>query len=60
MSRRPARFTQADVRRAVMALATSGQETFLHILPDGTFSIGFSKPQPVAVEVPASKKKVVV
>jgi hypothetical protein len=39
MSRKPARFTQADVARALKALLASGMPGHIEIKPDGTISI---------------------
>jgi hypothetical protein len=39
MSRRPARFTQADIRRAIAAAAKAGAEMSVDILPDGTIRL---------------------
>lgn len=39
MSRRPARFTQADIRRAIAAVEKSGAQLAVEILPDGTIRL---------------------
>jgi hypothetical protein len=41
MSRRPARFTESDVRRAAKVLRELGMNAYLQIAPDGTITIGF-------------------
>ena len=58
MSRSPARFTQADVSRAVKALIKLGHKAFLQILPDGTFKIGFDDPTLVVAGGLQKKKKI--
>lgn len=39
MSRRPARFTEADVKRAIKALLASGAYGTVEILPDGQIRV---------------------
>jgi hypothetical protein len=39
MSRRPARFTQADISRAIRAIQASGAPMAVEIVPDGTIRI---------------------
>jgi hypothetical protein len=39
MSRRPARFTQADLNRALKAIVQSGAHMMVEIIPDGTLRI---------------------
>ena len=60
MSRRPARFTEADIRRAVKALIGLGTNTFLQVSPDGTFTIGFKEPAVTAGGGVQKKSRVVV
>jgi hypothetical protein len=52
MSRRPARFTQADVHRAVKAVMRAGVNMAVEIAPDGTIrivpAIVHNPPRPVA------------
>jgi hypothetical protein len=43
MSRRPARFTEADIRRAMKVMREFGSKVFLLILPDGSLKIGFDE-----------------
>lgn len=43
MSRRPARFTQGDVARAIRAAKTAGASS-LQIKPDGTIIVNLLKP----------------
>lgn len=43
MSRRPARFTQGDVARAIRAAKTAGASS-LQIKPDGTIVVNLLKP----------------
>lgn len=45
MSRRPARATQADMRRAIEALKQSGARMALDVLPDGTIRFTPIPPQ---------------
>lgn len=55
MSRGYARFTQADLHRAIKAIAQSGADLAVEILPDGTIRIGRNRADPVreaAVVVP--------
>lgn len=50
MSRRPARCTQADIRRALLAAKAAGVEVAVEILPDGTIRLeqkeNKAKPEP--------------
>ena len=39
MSRKPARFTEADIRRALSAVAKSGTNTVVEISPNGTIRL---------------------
>jgi hypothetical protein len=39
MSRRPARCTQADIRRAIKAVEQAGASMAVEILPDGTIRL---------------------
>jgi hypothetical protein len=39
MSRRPARFTQADIYRAIKAIQQAGSDMVVEIVPDGTMRI---------------------
>jgi hypothetical protein len=39
MSRRPARATQADIRRAVQAARQAGAQMVVEITPDGTIRL---------------------
>ena len=39
MPNRPARFTTADLRRALKAAGQAGPEWFVDVLPDGTIRI---------------------
>jgi hypothetical protein len=39
MSRTPARFTQADVARALRAVEATGAKVTLEVLPDGTIRL---------------------
>lgn len=39
MSRRPARFTQADLSRAIRAIAQAGSNMMVEVMPDGTMRI---------------------
>jgi hypothetical protein len=44
MPNRPARFTKADLRRAVQIAKEEGPEWFVEILPDGTIRIAQGRP----------------
>jgi hypothetical protein len=52
MSRRPARFTQADIARAIRAIEQTGARMTVKIAPDGTIWIvpDDNVPQPPTVE----------
>jgi hypothetical protein len=39
MSRRPARYTQADIRRAIEASKKAGAQMAVELLPDGTIRL---------------------
>lgn len=39
MGRRPARFTQADLNRAIRAITRAGANMVVEVLPDGTMRI---------------------
>jgi hypothetical protein len=39
MSRRPARFTESDIRRALAAVTKSGGNAVVEIAPDGTIRL---------------------
>lgn len=39
MSRRPARFTQADLARAIRAIVQADAKMMVEVLPDGTMRI---------------------
>ncbi len=45
MSRRPALFTQADLARAIRAIAQSDVKMMLEVLPNGTMRISPALPQ---------------
>ena len=45
MPNRPARFTTADLRRALKAAEQAGLEWFVDVLPDGTIRIKRSVPE---------------
>lgn len=58
MSRRPARFTEADFRRVLKVIKEMGENVLLQILPDGTFHISCAQGQlAYAAEVPTKPKK---
>lgn len=59
MSRRPARCTQADIKRAIAAAEQSGKPMAVDILPDGTIRLTPIRPQE-ARNVPAEEEKVIV
>jgi hypothetical protein len=50
MSRRPARFTQADIARAIKAVEKTGAKMAVEIAPDGTIRIvpSLSQSMPLA------------
>jgi hypothetical protein len=61
MSRRPARFTQADIRRAIQAAEkASASNMAVEILPDGTIRISPIPPQGNAPEKATPKKGIVL
>lgn len=45
MSRRPARATEADIRRAIHAAEKAGARMAVEILPDGTIRLTPIRPQ---------------
>ncbi|MDP3940646.1 MAG: hypothetical protein Q8R92_21235 [Deltaproteobacteria bacterium] len=54
MSRTPAKVTQADIARAIRAIAQTGAKLAVEIAPDGTIRLvpvdsGNNEPTPVAV-----------
>lgn len=58
MSRRAARFTQADIARAIKAIEQTGASMAVEIVPDGTIRIvpydpkkNSGEKQPVAIEL---------
>jgi hypothetical protein len=46
MSRRPARFKQSDLTRAIKAIARAGARMTVEVLPDGTIRISPSVDKP--------------
>lgn len=44
MPRRPARFTEADIRRAIKAVTKLGVNAYVQVAPDGTITIEFKEP----------------
>jgi hypothetical protein len=52
MSRRPARCTQADIRRVVEAVKQAGAEMVVEILPNGTIRLvpTASKPEDIGTQ----------
>lgn len=50
MSRRPARFTQADITRAVKGVKEAGENMAVEILPNGTMRIVPAPAQPAKLE----------
>lgn len=48
MSRRPARFTQADLARAIRAVDSTGVAARVDVLTDGTISIVLGLPEAVS------------
>ena len=61
MSRRPARFTQADINRALRAIAQAGVAATIEIRQDGAIRITPEKAasEPADVEV-APRKRIVL
>ena len=52
MPNRPARFTTADLRRALKAAEQAGPEWFVDVLPDGTIRLVRKGPQPITAPEP--------
>lgn len=52
MSRRPARCTEADIKRAIKALLASGAYGSVEILPDGTIRVAPEAVKPANVNAP--------
>lgn len=50
MSRRPARFTQSDLTKAIKAVEQAGANMAVEISRDGTMRIVPATPQPVKLE----------
>lgn len=58
MSRRPSRYTQAEMQKAIKAMQKAGEEPSIEFLPDGTTRIvplravspGDKKPTPAAAK----------
>lgn len=53
MSRRPARCTQADIKRALSVAQKFGPDVAVDILPDGTIRLCKSRPAGERLETPA-------
>jgi hypothetical protein len=60
MSRRPARCTQADIKRAIKAAAEAGPNMAVEILTDGTIRIAPIPPQANKQPKAAPKKEIVL
>ena len=60
MSRRPARFTQADVRRAVEAAKSAGKDWAVEIAPDGTIRIVRSSHKPEQTPEIGQERRIVL
>lgn len=60
MSRRPARVTQADIRRALAALKIAGSNMALEILPDGTIRLTPALAKPSELEEIRPRKGIVL
>lgn len=52
MSRRPARCTEADIKRAIKALLASGAYGSVEISPDGTIRVSAEAIKPVVANTP--------
>jgi hypothetical protein len=52
MSRRPARCTEADIKRAIKALLASGAYGSVEILPDGTIRVAAVGVNPANLNTP--------
>lgn len=60
MSRRPARFTEADLRRALKAAKKYGDNLAVDVLPDGTIRIAPVPPQDGQSPAPSEKRRIVL
>lgn len=60
MSRRPARCTQADLRRAIKAAEQAGGHSAVEVLPDGTIRITPIPPQASEAPKAAPKREIVL
>jgi hypothetical protein len=64
MSRTPARFTQADVSRALRAAQSAGPTWQVEILHDGTIRLTQGQPSPQSTErspaVPVVEEEIIV
>lgn len=52
MSRRPARCTEADIKRAIKALLASGAYGSVEISPDGTIRVSAEAIKPTTANTP--------
>jgi hypothetical protein len=60
MSRRPARFTQADLSRAIRAIAQAEANMMVEVLPDGTMRILPAPAQAIRGANPKAPERTVV
>lgn len=59
MSRRPARYTEADLKKAMKIAGVKSGEAVVRVLPDGTIEFTPIRPQESAI-VPAEEDRVIV
>lgn len=52
MSRRPARCTEAEIKRAIKAALACGAHGTVEILPDGTIRVAAEASKPANVNIP--------
>jgi hypothetical protein len=60
MSRRAARFTQVDIRRAIEAAKAAGKDWAVEIAPDGTIRIVQSSPKPQQTPEIGQERRIVL
>lgn len=60
MSRRPARATQADIRRALKAMEATGVRLMIDVLPDGTIRFIPYEPDAAKPEPPSDDREIVL
>lgn len=60
MPRRPARFLQSDVRRAVRAAEQAGSPRTVEITPDGTIKLVPVEPKTAKPEASGKKREIIL